>query len=146
MRTRFAPVLVLVFLTVGGLSCRCAKAGGGSKDPYVVKPSLQKTDSGMGKASVLIEVADGWHWNAEFPFSMQVQEQKGTDLGKTQYGVADVQVARGGTSATVNMGVTGKIEAGARMKGIVSFGVCDEKVCSFCRKCAIEWTVGGAAP
>ena len=95
---------------------------------------------------MVIEVAPGWHWNAEYPFSMAVQEQQGTDLGKTQFGATDVQVARDGASAAIPMGVTGKIQPGARMKGVVNFGVCDAKVCSFCRKCVVEWTADGAAP
>lgn len=147
MRARFITIFGLVTLILGAFACRGVQAGGGDgKDPYVVRPTLAKSSDGTGHATVAVQVARGWHWNAEYPFKLTVQEQQGTTLAKTAFTPADVKVASDGTSATVDLGPTGSLADGARMKGVINFGVCEAKVCRFCRNCAVEWTVGGGTP
>lgn len=143
---RFLPFALVVAVVVAGLSFRCAKAGGGASTPYVIKPRLVKATDGAVQASVAIEVAPGWHWNPDYPFSLAVNEAQGVALGKTKFAAPDVRVAGDGASATVDLGSLGKVEAGARMKGLINFGVCDAKVCQFCRKCEVEWTSDAIAP
>jgi len=147
MRARLTMTLALVTLILGALACRGAQAGSGDgKDPYVVTATLSKASDGTGHATVAVQVAKGWHWNAEYPFKLTVQEQQGTALAKTAFTPADVKVAGDGTSATVDLGTTGSLVEGARMKGVINFGVCEAKVCRFCRNCAVLWTVGGGTP
>lgn len=146
MRHRFSLAALAVLVALAGLSFRCAKAGGGSSAPYVIKPRLVKATDGAGQASVAIEVAPGWHWNPDYPFSLDVQQVEGVALDKTKFSTPDVKIAGDGASATVPMTLTGKVEPGARMKGLINFGVCDSKVCQFCRKCEVEWTSEAGAP
>ncbi len=141
------PLLVaLLGVAAAGLSARCARAEGSTGAPYTIKPRLVRSADGTGQATVAIQVAPGWHWNADYPFSLEVGESRGATLAKSKFGGGDVKVADGGASATVSLGATGKTEPDAHLKGLINFGVCDAKVCQFCRKCAVEWTVEAGTP
>jgi hypothetical protein len=147
MRTSFTSFLALAVLVSGTLACKGAEAGAGdAKDPFVVKAALEKSPDGTGRATVAIQVAAGWHWNAEYPFKLVVNEQQGTALAKTAFAGGDVKVAGDGGAAQIDLGGTGPLAGDARMKGVINFGVCEAKVCRFCRNCAVEWTTAGSAP
>jgi len=125
--------VVFALLLVG------SPAAAGEPDLYRLSATLTPGDP--GRAALRVTVADGWKWNAEFPFKLVVEEQEGCALSRTTFGRDDGRVDEGGRAATVDLGAAGKVGPASRVKGKVTFSVCNDKVCRFFRGVAVEWIV-----
>jgi hypothetical protein len=125
------------FLTAVAALLMAAPAAADDADLYRAAATLTPGDP--GRAALSVTVADGWKWNAEFPFKLAVESQEGATLARTAFGKDDVKVADGGKTATVDLGAAGKVGPASRVRGKVTFSVCNEKVCRFFRNLSVEW-------
>ena len=149
-----APLIagfLLAALALLATGCQVGEAQAkGKKELFELKPSLVRGTAGSGQgslaASLTIVVAEGYKWNAEYPFRLTIKEQTKTRLAKESFAAADLRVAGDQHSAQIDLGATGTSEGGARILGSVSFSVCDKSVCKVYRNRAVEWRLDADAP
>jgi hypothetical protein len=141
MRAGLASGVAILLVVLG---CRGGTAQAEGGDPYVIIPTLALEAGGQARVTLRIEGRQGFHWNAEYPFKLTVDQQKGASLARADFTARDAAVDKDEVGATINLGPASGATADAFVHAKVNFGLCNGDICNVYRGRDVEWRAAAA--